>query len=849
MNRIRSKEIQQFEREHISTVRSISPECMVLLKNEGVLPLERAGKVALYGSGARNTVKGGTGSGDVNVRHFVNIEEGLENAGFEITTKAWLDAYDEILKEAKRAFAKELKRKAESSGMPLFLFLMGKVVPEPDYELPLEGEGDTAVYVLARNSGEGTDRADVPGDIRLTETEIRDIRILNEKYEKFILVLNVGGMVELGPVRDSRAVLLLSQLGTATGDALADVLLGKAYPSGKMTMTWAAIEDYPSTDGFGDPDDTFYKEGIYVGYRYFDKARKAPVYPFGYGLGYTTFSIEPKSLEADAKTVTVTAVVKNTGKAVGKEVVQVYYSAPEGRLDKPYQELAAYAKTRELEPGKEQELSISFDTASMASFDEGSASYVLEKGKYDIRVGNCSRNTQIAGAVALCEDAVTERARNICQGSVVVEKAPWKEPISYESGAEKIAGTSVIEIKTSEIACVEHAYPEEDSEDACRLPSDEPILWEDVKNGKRTTEEFAASLSDEQLAVLCIGAYKNAGEGNESGVIGNAGMLVAGAAGETTHWLDDLGMEGLIMADGPAGLRLGTCYTLGEDGMARSATAPFSTGLEEYLEIPEMELLKGAMKKQVKEAGEAVYYQYSTAIPIGTAIAQSWSEEICTACGDIVGREMELFGVNLWLAPGLNIQRSPLCGRNFEYYSEDPVVSGSISAAITMSVQKHAGCGTTIKHYVCNNQETNRFFSNSVVNERAMREIYLKGFEICVKKAQPHALMTSYNLLNGEHVCNSKALLTQILRDEWGFAGIVMSDWRVTSSMRKNAGKYSCASAAGCVKAGNDIVMPGSEEDRQDILSALRDADHPYALERNDLLVCAKRVCDMVKAL
>ena len=294
-------------------------------------------------------------------------------------------------------------------------------------------------------------------------------------------------------------------------------------------------------------------------------------------------------------------------------------------------------------------------------------------------------------------------------------------------------------------------------------------------------------------------------------MIGNAGMLVAGAAGETTHWLDDLGMEGLIMADGPAGLRLSSCYTLEEDGMAKSAVVPFSTGLEEYLEIPEMALLKENMKKQVKDAGEQVYYQYATAIPIGTAIAQSWSRELCRICGDIVGREMELFGVNLWLAPGLNIQRSPLCGRNFEYYSEDPVVSGNTAAAITDSVQRHARCGVTIKHYMCNNQETNRFFSNSVVRERAIREIYLKGFEICVKKAGPHALMTSYNLLNGEHTCNSRTLLAQVLRKEWGFAGIVMSDWRVTSSMRKNAGKYSCASAAGCVKAGNDIIMPGGE--------------------------------------
>lgn len=846
MKRIQSKEIQQFEQEHIDAVRSLSPECMVLLKNEGVLPLGKAGKIALYGSGARNTVKGGTGSGDVNVRHFVNIEEGLENAGFEITTKDWLNAYDRILDKAKRAFADELKVKAETSGMPLFLFLMGKVAPEPEYELLLEGEGDTAIYVLARNSGEGTDRADVSGDIRLTETEIRDIRILNEKYENFVLVLNVGGMVDLGPIGGVKAVLLMSQLGTPTGDALADVLLGKAYPSGKLTMTWADLKDYPSTENFGDPNDTLYREGIYVGYRYFDSTGKTPVYPFGYGLGYTTFSIEPKGLEADAKTITVTVMVKNTGKAAGKEVVQVYYSAPSGKLNKPYQELAAYAKTGELEPGGEQELSISFDLASMASFDEESASFVLEKGRYYIRVGNCSRDTHIAGAVELYDDAVTEKVRNICKGDTVDEKVPLYEPFFYESEAEEMARACVLGIDAAEIVCVDHTYS---SKEVCDLASDELILWEEVRNGKRTTGEFAASLSDKQLAYLCIGAYQNSGESGGAGVIGNSGMFVAGAAGETTHWLDDIGMKGLIMADGPAGLRLSTCYTLGEDGMARSATAPFSTGLEDYIEIPGMELLKEAMKKQIKDAGEQVYYQYATAIPIGTAIAQSWNEELCVECGDIVGREMELFGVNLWLAPGLNIHRSPLCGRNFEYYSEDPVISGNTSAAITIGVQKHGGCGTTIKHYMCNNQETNRFFSNSVVNERAIREIYLMGFEICVKKAKPHALMTSYNLINGEHTCSNKAMLTQVLRDEWGFEGIVMSDWRVTSNMRKNVGKYSCASAAGCVKAGNDIVMPGGDEDKHDILSALNNPAHSYTLTRRDLLACAKRVCDMVLKL
>jgi beta-glucosidase len=289
MNKIRidRSHEQDFEREHMAVVRKLSPECMVLLKNDGTLPLHGTGSIALFGSGARRTIKGGTGSGDVNVRHFVNVEEGLEKAGFTITTKEWLDGYDRVVMEAKKEYYRALREELEKTGLAgpeLILSALGKACPEPEYELPLNGEGETAVYVLARISGEGTDRQDSAGDIRLTKTEIRDILELKKKYRRFILVLNVGGLVDLRPVDAVGTILLMGQLGSATGSALTDVLLGKAYPSGKLTMTWAPITDYPSTEGFGDPDDTFYKEGIYVGYRYFDTVGHALTWPFGYGM-------------------------------------------------------------------------------------------------------------------------------------------------------------------------------------------------------------------------------------------------------------------------------------------------------------------------------------------------------------------------------------------------------------------------------------------------------------------------------------------------------------------------------------------------------------------------------------
>lgn len=848
MNKIRieSPDVQAFETEHIAAVRALAPECMVLLKNEGVLPLQGTGKLALYGSGARRTIKGGTGSGDVNVRHFVTVEEGLKNAGFEITTANWLDGYDQVMASAKKAFYSALRKEAEAAGLQgsqMMIYATGRACPEPEYELALDGEGDTAIYVLARISGEGADRKPEAGDINLTATEIRDILALNEKYDRFVLVLNVGGMVDLKPVEAVGTVLILGQLGSATGDVLADVLLGKAYPSGKLTMTWAPIADYASTEGFGDPNDTYYKEGIYVGYRYFDTIGYEPTYPFGYGMGYTTFTVEPKELTADASWVSVTAVVTNTGAAVGKEVVQVYYSAPAGKLDKPYQELAGYAKTKELAPGESEVVTVTFDTEAMASYCKECASYVMEAGTYYIRVGNSSRNTHIAGAVALDESKAVEKVKNICGNSGFEDLKPEWNPITYDGEAEEKENAKVVEIKAADLAVKESVYQEVPAE----IPAGPSVKWEEVKSGMRTLDEFVAGLTNEQLAYLCIGAYK--GDGDVMEVIGNASSSVAGAAGETTHQLEELGTPTLVMADGPAGLRLAQSYKI-VDGMAKAMSSSLGGDFMAML-TPEEQQTMAAMEPQPSEEEKtaSLNYQYCVAIPIGTGIAQSWNDELAKRCGDLMGEEMEMFGIHLWLAPAMNIYRSPLCGRNFEYYSEDPQLSGCIASDITYGVQAHEGCATTIKHYACNNQETNRFCSNSNVGERALREIYLKGFEICVKKSQPRFIMTSYNLINGEHACNTKDIQTHTLRDEWGYEGVVMTDWLVTSDMGKKGDKWPCASCAGNVKAGNDITMPGIPSDKADILKALSDDSHPYALSRAELQLSAKRVLGMILKL
>ncbi len=843
--RISTPDIQAFEKDHEAIVRSIAPECMVLLRNNGTLPMRSISKVALYGSGARHTIKGGTGSGDVNVRHFVTVEEGLENAGIEITTKAWLNAYDKAVDEFKTAFFKPVRKEADESGQNVMLYTMGIHAPEPEYDIDLAAEGDCAIYVLSRDSGEGADRKPVEGDIKLTATEKRDILALNKQFDKFVLVLNVGGMVDLSEVSEVETVLLMGQLGQATGTAFADVLMGAAYPSGKLTMTWSHIEDYPSTEGFGDPNNTDYKEGVYVGYRYFDTTNTTPLFPFGYGLGYTTFSVEPQSVAADAKNVTVEVKVTNTGEAAGKEVVQVYYSAPAGNagVDKPYQELAGYAKTKELVAGESEVVTVTFSTESMSSYNTAKSAYVLEAGDYVIRAGSSSRNTHVAGVVRLNASTTVAQLHAIGGESGFEDFRPTSEPYTYEGEEAEIAAAPVVELDAATIDATTVEYSVQPQE----IPAGETISWNDVVSGAKTIDDFIAGLSQDQLEYVCIGMYK-LGAKDLMEVIGNASTTVAGAAGETTHHLDDVDLETLIMADGPAGLRLAQEYALNDKNEARALTANVFGEAKYIYTSEEIEAMKPS---RVDENGQEVtaYYQYCTAIPIGTELAQSFNDDIPRICGDFVGAEMEIFGIHLWLAPAMNIYRSPLCGRNFEYFSEDPVVAGRVAGAITRGVQSHKGRAVTIKHFAANNQETNRYFQNNNISERALREIYLKGFEICVKDSNPRTVMTSYNLINQEHACNRHDVVTEALRDEWGFSGFVMTDWLVTGGMGPSGEQWPCASAAGNVKAGNDITMPGMPSDKDDMDTAMVDANHRYPLTKAELQLSAKRVLSMIMEL
>ena len=803
-------QMNDYEREHNAILRSAGAECAVLLKSDGSFPLPGPCTLALYGSGARHTIKGGTGSGEVNSRCYVTVEQGLEAAGFTISTRFWLESYDAITASAHKAFIRGLKQQAREHHTLAVVESMGAVMPEPEYNIPLTGKGDAAVYVLSRISGEGSDRRAVGGDILLSESEKRDILSLSKRFERFLLVLNVGGVVDLTPVQEVGNILLLSQLGVETGSILADLILGRSYPSGKLTTTWSAWGDYPAIGSFGEKEDTRYTEGVYVGYRYFDSVGKKPLFPFGFGLGYTSFSMKALETVLEGEMVSLRAEVVNTGNGPGREVAQLYVSAPQARIDKPRQTLAAFAKTGELMPGERTELTLSFSLRDLASYDAQSASWLLEKGDYVLRLGSSSAETKAAAVLRLDADKVTRRLKN-CLGKP--DFTDW-QPEKRET--EPTRFVKIIPVSASSIGTETVDY-------SLSHPIDPEIR----------------ALSDEQLALMNIGAFQP-GIGALS-MIGSAAQSVAGAAGETMNQLKDKGIPALVMADGPAGLRLSRLYTRDEKGVHPVGESMPETILELMPDV--VALLMKTLGGGGKIKGE-LHEQYCTAIPIGTAVAQSWNPAFAELCGDIVWEEMERFGVQLWLAPALNIHRDIRCGRNFEYFSEDPLVSGVFAAAITRGVQRHPGCGTTIKHFAANNQETNRYSSNSQVSERAMREIYLKGFEIAVRESQPHALMTSYNLLNGTHTSERRDLLEDILRAEFGYKGIVMTDW-VIAMLASKENKYPWPNAARIAAAGNDLTMPGSPADFRAMRKGLKDG----TVSREQLEINATRVFRMAKKL
>ena len=749
------------EKEHKALSRRAAAEGIVLLKNDGILPMQ-PGKVALYGPGSRMTVKGGSGSGDVHERHSVTIEEGLINAGFEFPTTLWMDRfkgkYDADVAAWRGRLEEKIKKFNPIQTMQMFIFIGEHPMPYPACTpvLPdeLTEETDTAIYVLSRQAGEGKDRRVEKGDYLLSDVEEESLRLLRKHYKKLILVLNCGSVMDLSILDEIRidAVLFYGQGGMEGGNALADILTGKVNPGGRLTDTWGCrYEDYPCADTFGhrngNLDEEEYAEGIYIGYRWFDKQNIKPRYPFGYGLSYTTFTEQVEEVTSGSIAVTVT----NTGDYAGKQVLQLYISKPDGKLDHEERSLAGFAKTKLLAPGESQTLQIPYQLADIASFDESRSAFILEGGVYEIHLND-----------ALC-------------GSILVE--------------ERILET-VKPIGSDQSAAVTEEFS----------PKVNALL------GKLTDLDKCRLVTGGGYSIRC---YNN----------------VMGAAGRTCTGLLKKGIPNIVLADGPAGLNVNQSTTVMPDGTPR-----YPDGLPKEWQWGWLNKV-GPLLKGKPGKGKTVY-RYMTAWPSETVLAQSWNTELLEEVGRAVGEEMLEIGVSVWLAPGLNIHRNPLCGRNFEYYSEDPLVSGKMAAAITRGVQSIGGVGVAQKHYCCNNQEDNRTGVSANVSQRALREIYLRAFRIAVTEGKPWTVMSSYNRVNGKYVCNSFDFCTRVLRQEWGFSGLVMSDWNATEA----------CSYAEAINAGNDLIMPGTPAVTKQLEKDLKMG----VLRRNALDLSAGRVLELI---
>ena len=851
-------EITQRETDHAALAGRMASECIVLLKNNGVLPIKREGSVALFGGGARHTVKGGTGSGDVNTRTNITIEQGFERAGFDITTKEWLDRNERILKKSKEEYGLFIEKEAKRLGVPAEFLTFNEPYSYPDVA-PVSEEDihtglhnnrnnkPTAIYVVSRISGEGVDRKADKGDYELSENEMEGIKKLAQSECNLIVVLNVGGIVqmkELQAMDNVDAIVLMSQLGNLGGDVIVDMLTGVTYPSGHLTDTWAEdYFDYPSSAEFGQNNgnvhEDYYKDGIYVGYRYFDTFGKQVTYPFGFGLSYTDFSVNISQISQVNDKIKISFRIKNIGETFkGKAVVQVYVSAPGRKQHVPYQELKAWVKSDELAPGQEEEVTTEFHIVSLASYNEQTKSYIIEAGDYVVRYGEDSRRTKPAAILRAVDDKVTQICESICAcDEEFDELRKVNDDVAQTNNEEGKCFADIINLDLNVIETVKHTYTNNHEELIDRY-SNETITITDVKSGKRSLDDLVAQLSVDQMARMCVGALRR----NDASIIAADAFTVPGAAGDTSSILkDSRNIDTMLMADGPAGLRLQPHFKTDRDGRVLPGGAVFG------------DMIKPWPEDTPKDAID--YYQYCTAIPIGWALAQSWNTDMVESIGQMIGSEMEQFGVVLWLAPAINIHRNPLCGRNFEYYSEDPLVAGKIAAAMTKGVQKIAGRGTTVKHYAANNQEDNRYFVNVHIKERALREIYLKGFEIAVKESEPAAIMSSYNLINGIHTANSRDLTQKVLRDEWGFDGMVMTDWLTSQDVPGLTGKfgahYPISASTGCIYAGDDIQMPGCEKNIDDIIKAVNSNEEidGFSITKADLQFCCKNIIRLILRL
>lgn len=758
---------------YLDTAAKMVSEGIVMLKNDNnALPLDTDKEVAVFGRIQFHYYKSGTGSGGmVNVTKVVNILDGLIDNGVKVNEKL-LGTYRKWDKEN-----------------PFDLGEGWGGEPWSQKEMPLD-EGlvketakscETAIVIIGRTAGEEQDNRLEAGSYLLSDDEIAMLTVVRENFKKVVLLLNVGNIIDMTVINRIApdAVLYVWQGGMTGGKGTADVLTGKVSPSGKLPDTIAyKASDYPSDANFGREENRdIYAEDIYVGYRYFETfAKEKVLYPFGFGLSYTEFEVKTEKAEITEGAVKLSVSVKNIGSYKGKEVIEVYCEAPQGRLGKAARVLCGFEKTRELVPQEEQVVEIAVDIAKLASYDDSGVTgnkscYVLEAGEYKFYVGSDVRSAEYACSFEQGEDLVTER---LTQSLAPVESFERIKPVC-EGGAFSIGREAVPVSEVDESARRLEKLPKE-----IAYTGDKGIKLWDVKNGKNTMDEFIAQFSDYDLSCIIRGE----GMGSPRVTAGTAS-----AFGGVSENLNGFGIPAGCCSDGPSGMRL-DC-----------GTKAFS-------------------------------------LPNGTMIASSFNKELTSELFTFMGLEMAANKVDCLLGPGMNIHRHPLNGRNFEYFSEDPFLTGKMAAA-ELKGMAGAGVTGTIKHFCANNRETNRHFIDSVVSERALREIYLKGFEIAVKEGGASSVMTTYGIVNGLWTAGNFDLNTVILREEWGFKGFTMTDWWANINVRgKEPDKTDLAAMA---RAQNDVYMvcPDGEKNDDNTLVALENG----GIERCELQRNAANIC------
>ena len=716
-------------------------EGSVLLRNDDVLPFKKTDKISVFGRCQYDWFYVGYGSGgDVIKPYTVSLIEGLENLQANL---------NEPLKEKYKAWCQ--KNPPDHGFWGHWPHYYNEMPITEDEIKSFSSESACAVVIIGRSAGEDRENYLKEGSFLLTEDEKNLINNVTKHFKKTAILLNTGNVISLYDINlidSDLAILMCWQGGMESGNSVAKMLLGEESPSGKLTDTIAYnYEDYPCSENFGYKEYTNYVEDIFVGYRYFETFHKEKVlYPFGFGLSYTTFKQEFLNAELVDDEITLQIKVTNTGAFKCKDVVQVYVNAPQGELGKAEKVLVGFNKTKELAPDESDIITIKFPLYFCASYDDSGKTgnkscYVLESGIYKLFVGDNVRDAVNVWNFTLDNLKIINTLSEVC-----APKNKFERMIATTNGngelTEDFENAPLATTNLRDI--ILKKLPEE-----IPYTGDKGIKLTDVKSGKNTLDEFIAQLNTTELEAISRGHY------TMDSPLGNKGN--AGAFGGVTQSLRAKKVPPIVTTDGPSGIRIRSCCSL---------------------------------------------------LPNGTALACTWNTDLVKELYTLIGNEMKEKGSDVLLAPGMNIHRSMLCGRNFEYFSEDPVISGKIASAVVSGVQS-AGVSACPKHFACNNQETNRTYNDSRVSERALREIYLKGFEICVKEAKPLNIMTSYNKINGVWGHYHYELCTMILRNEWGYTGNVMTDWWMRSAnshefpqLRDNAYR---------VRSGVDVLMPGGK--------------------------------------